>query len=451
MSLLVFAGAIGTLLTGLVEPPAADTQSAPVTTVAPTSPPTAGPVESEVSRRSRQLFIEAWELVRDQFYDPRLHAVDWSAIRAELEPKAAAARGRAAMSGVINDALGRLAASHTHHYTVDQREYYELLDVFYPEGIPRDVDLDLAGGPITYTGIGLAAKQIEGRWFAYDVYTGGPADLAGIHTGDELVAVEGSGGLLGPLGTVRRGWGDISPFRGRAGVPTTVIVQRTDDNASRSNITVTPERIQPRTMFLRALRQSARVLERNGHRLAYVRIRSYANPDYQQALEELLRTRFVGCEGLILDLRGGWGGAKPEYLGAFNPTGVAMDWRGRDDDDWRRGSAPWTGPLVVLIDEGTRSGKEVLAKGLQSHKRARLVGSPTAGAVLGGRPFILSDESLLLLAVSDVRVDGVRLEGVGVAPDVAVARIIPYSDGRDEQLDAGVRELLTMVEGRVTP
>jgi carboxyl-terminal processing protease len=47
--------------------------------------------------------------------------------------------------------------------------------------------------------------------------------------------------------------------------------------------------------------------------------------------------------------------------------------------------------------------------------------------------------------VSDVKVDGVRLEGVGVAPDVEAKRDLAYCNGQDEQLDAGIAELITVV------
>ena len=72
------------------------------------------------------------------------------------------------------------------------------------------------------------------------------------------------------------------------------------------------------------------------------------------------------------------------------------------------------------------------------------MGERTAGAVLAGKPTILSDQSLLYVAVSDVLVDGQRLEGVGVEPDVTVARKLPYCAGRDEQLDAAVAEAAKM-------
>ena len=84
------------------------------------------------------------------------------------------------------------------------------------------------------------------------------------------------------------------------------------------------------------------------------------------------------------------------------------------------------------------SGKEVVAFAVKSRRLGTLVGERTAGAVLGGRPFLLSDRSLLYLATLDVEVNGVRLEGVGVQPDIWVQDDLPYAGGRDPQLDAAV-------------
>ena len=69
----------------------------------------------------------------------------------------------------------------------------------------------------------------------------------------------------------------------------------------------------------------------------------------------------------------------------------------------------------------------------------------TSGAVVGGRPFLLSDHSLLYLAVVDVMVDGVRLEGVGVTPDLVVEQPLEYTQGDDAQLDAAVEHLANVI------
>ena len=74
----------------------------------------------------------------------------------------------------------------------------------------------------------------------------------------------------------------------------------------------------------------------------------------------------------------------------------------------------------------------------QTEVDGELVGERTAGFVVGGRPFLLSDGSLLYLAVMDVEVNGQRLEGVGVAPDVEVPDQLDLAAGADPQLERAV-------------
>ena len=113
----------------------------------------------------------------------------------------------------------------------------------------------------------------------------------------------------------------------------------------------------------------------------------------------------------------------------------------------------WRKPVVGIIDGGSRSGIEILAHGLK-RAGAPLVGTKTAGDVLAGRAFRLRDNSLLELAVLDVRVDGVRLENNGVTPDVEVPFTLPYADGADPQFDRAVDEMADLIrdaKARVGP
>ena len=95
----------------------------------------------------------------------------------------------------------------------------------------------------------------------------------------------------------------------------------------------------------------------------------------------------------------------------------------------------------MLINGGTRSGKEILAYGFREYEVGELIGSRTAGAVLAGRAYLLSDDSLVLVAVADVLVDDRRLEGVGVMPTIPVPFLLPYAQGRDPQLERAVEVL----------
>jgi C-terminal processing protease CtpA/Prc len=62
-------------------------------------------------------FDLVWELVRDRFYDPSLHGLDWQGAKARYRPQAIAAHTREDGAAAINAMLGELGASHTHYYT----------------------------------------------------------------------------------------------------------------------------------------------------------------------------------------------------------------------------------------------------------------------------------------------------------------------------------------------
>jgi carboxyl-terminal processing protease len=95
----------------------------------------------------------------------------------------------------------------------------------------------------------------------------------------------------------------------------------------------------------------------------------------------------------------------------------------------------------MLVNERSRSGKEVLAYGFEKYGLGAVIGSRTSGAVLAATAFLMSNGDLLLLAVDDVRVDGQRLEGIGVDPTIAVPFDSRYSAGHDPQLDRAISVL----------
>lgn len=380
------------------------------------------------------VFDEAWVLVRENFYDPDLHGVDWRAVHDELLPLAERADSAGALSAVIHNALGRLGASHTHHYHPGEASFYELLDIFNPDGLDPGEHSLLPAGPVTYVGIGIATREIGGRVFVAEVYATGPADRAGLLVGDEIVGVAGEP------------WRGVLSFAGREGEPTEIAIRREGPDAPERVVSVRPARIQPRESFLADTNASARIVEHDARRVASIRVLSYAHPDYHDAVMQHIQTDFADADALVLDIRGGWGGANTEYLAMRNPLVPEFEMRPRGKD-WVSFLPAWRKPMVLLVDGGTRSGKELLAYALKEHHAATLVGARTAGAVLGGRPYILADGSVLYLAVADARVDGVRLEGVGVEPDVAVESTLEYSGGVDAQWEAAVARAAAESEG----
>jgi tricorn protease len=61
----------------------------------------------------RQMFIDAWRLERDYFYDPGMHGVDWDGVRAKYLPLVDRVTTRDELSDLIGLAVGELSALHT--------------------------------------------------------------------------------------------------------------------------------------------------------------------------------------------------------------------------------------------------------------------------------------------------------------------------------------------------
>jgi carboxyl-terminal processing protease len=84
--------------------------------------------------------------------------------------------------------------------------------------------------------------------------------------------------------------------------------------------------------------------------------------------------------------------------------------------------ARFRGPVVLLTGARTASAAEVFAASLREAGRARVVGEPTCGCVLGIRErHPLPDGGVLDISEMDYHTaGGVRLEGLGLRPDVSV-------------------------------
>src|SRR5215468_10175236 len=368
-------------------------------------------------------FDEVWRIVQDRFYDRTLHGLDWKAIGDKYRPLAAAATTEREREAVINRMLSELHASHTGYYTPEDTAYYDLADIFAP-GLRRQLKSAFPDGKVAYTGIGIFTRSIDGRTFVSGVLNGLPADKAGLLVGDELIAADGAP------------FEPVESFADKGGRKVTLTIRRTRD-ADPQRLTVVPERIEPNDAFLRAMRAGTRVIEHGGARIGYIHVWSYARNAYQELLAEQISTGpLKDVDALIWDLRDGWGGAVPDYLDIFNARAPTMVMTERDGDKSVI-NAKWRKPAAVLINGGTRSGKEVLAYGFKKYGYGPLIGTRSAGALLAARAFLL-DGGLLLLPVADVTVDGERLEGTGVSPTIEVPFDIPYAAGADPQLERAV-------------
>jgi carboxyl-terminal processing protease len=386
------------------------------------------PGVSQTSSSQVEVFEQVWETVNDNFFDPDFNGVDWEQIRTKYAPLAAKTRSTEELAVVINQMLGELETSHTYFYTQAEPAYYQIAGIFR-EYILKDLKQYLPDGKLQYTGIGIYTEDIDGQTFIKAILEGSAAAEAGLQVGDRILSVDG------------QPFQPIESFAGKAGETVEFQILRQQE-ASPQAIAVVPQNFNPATMFLDAMKDSVEIIERDGQKIGYIHIWSYADPIYQEQLEtELVYDRLKDADGLVWDLRDGWGGAIPTYLNIFTAPTPTVTSVFRDGVKRPR-NYQWQKPVVMLVNQGSRSGKEILAYGFRKYNVGQIVGSTTAGAVVAGSPFIMKDGSLLYLAVADVYVDGKRLEGKGVIPDIAVPFSIPYAQGNDPQKEKAIETVL---------
>ena len=350
---------------------------------------------------------EVATVVRDNFMDPE-RGQAWAEGHVDY---AADVRNAGSFAVRTNEVLAELETSHTRYYPRGSAGYWGLMAIF--------ADF-LEVGSVEYVSIGA---DVDNRDFVRRVLAGGPADEARLLRGDRIMKV-GDGSLA-----------RIDPFADQAGVQIEILVERGPKR--RAKLRVTPRRINPKEEWIEAQRQGARLISREDVKVGYVPLYWCVGEEVTELMRELIAERFADADAMILDFRDGWGGCNPDFLNFFNTVPPVLTLIDREGE--RRSSDPqWRKPLYILINGGTRSGKEVVAYAVQREMLGVLVGERTAGFVVGGRPFLLSDGSVLYLAVMDVEVDGQRLEGVGVAPDVEVPDRLDLAAGADPQLERAV-------------
>jgi carboxyl-terminal processing protease len=370
------------------------------------------------------VFEEVWRTVYEHYYDPTFHGLDWTAVGEKYRPLAAAAGSDAERSAVFNRMLSELGASHTGYYTASDPAYYQLLDIF-SGALRQPLRRLFPDGQVSYPGIGIFTKSLDGKTFISGVLSGLAASKAGLRVGDEIIAADG-----GPFQPIKS-------FAPKVGQEVTLTIRRRSD-APAEDVIVVPEQVHPNKAFLKAMEESVRIIDTNGVKIGYIHVWSYAGAQYQQLLErELSSGKLKDADALVWDLRDGWGGAEAEYLHLFGGRAPMTTLINRDGNH-SLANVTWRKPVAMLVNGGTRSGKEILAHGFKEYGIGEVIGSRTAGAVLAGRAYLLSDGSLLLLAVADVLVDGRRLEGAGVTPTIPVPFPLAYAQGKDPQLDRAV-------------
>lgn len=382
--------------------------------------------------RYRRTFEQAWRLVLEKHYDPTLGCVDWPAARLRHGEALAKTRDQTEAFGVINEMLGELGQSHVKLFSggsdeavgptsVDLRTRWiqgKLVVVEAAEDAPVKPGAVLSS--VNGTAIDELSKRAEQR-------TDRAAEFAGLVA--RLAAAKLSCGRAGETRTIT--------LDGEPESRTLTCIADPSETMSLGNLTDVPTRVDHRMVE----GTTVGVLAFNVWMLPML-------PKIQAALADL---RSQGMTALVLDLRGNPGGVGPmsvsvarSLLGAPGSLGKLEMREFTQEFNVSPGPNPFTGPLALLVDEGTASTSEIFAAGMRDLERVSIYGSgPSAGAALPSLIEQLDGGALFQYVVGDYHSPkGVLVEGRGVVPDHIVPETAAdFAAGKDPVLEAAVAAL----------
>ena len=371
-------------------------------------------LEARADEAALRTFDVCWSRIKGGFYDRDLHGLDWQEVRERYRPLAAAAVGVDETTEVLTAMIAELEASHC---TILDGDVYEAMLS------------ELAGRRSRTCGVMLEEAR-EGELFVRALYEGGPGEDAGLKLGDRVIWVDGEEPLESDR-VVDAGYDPALPgldlfFLDAQGDGLSLRVESGPDGQDARFVRVVPREMSS----LDAAKASMTVFRVGGKRIGRVHA-WFCSRGIDTLIHSALRGPFADCDAVIVDLRGrgGYSDIADKIAGLFR------------ERPGRRGTVrhpAWTKPVVFLIDERTRSAKELLSYQIRKHGIGKLVGERTEGAVLGAGFYPLPNGTVLELAIMDVPVDGVRLEGVGVEPDVRQPFDYVYANGQDPILRRGL-------------
>jgi tricorn protease len=148
-------------------------------------------------------------------------------------------------------------------------------------------------------------------------------------------------------------------------------------------------------------------------------------------------------KALVIDQRfNGGGGIEQELLAILSGRQYQYT-MGRDAGFRQPRPANFYGPMVVMQNERSGSNAEMVPAGFRALGLGKVIGVPTAAAVIGTGSYTLLDGSTIRTPGTGVwTVDGENMENWGVPPDVYVDNLPgDFLKGRDAQLEKAVEVL----------
>ncbi|MGB2761987.1 MAG: S41 family peptidase [Minisyncoccales bacterium] len=272
---------------------------------------------------------------------------------------------------------------------------------------------------------------------------GTPAQKAGLRPGDKIIKID-------DISTVDIAIDEaVKLIRGQKGTEVSLTIYR-EDWGETKEIKIVRGIIEIPSLSWELISSSK---ERQDD-IAYIKLYQFsekASYDFKTASREILDS---SAERIILDLRNNPGGyltVAQDITGWFLEKGQIVtieDFGEEKEQKLYKAKGPekfLSYPIVVLINEGSASGSEILAGALRDNRGIKLIGEKSFGKGTVQELEYLSEGSLKITIANWLTPKGEVLTDRGLEPDIKVEMTLEdYEQGKDPQLEKAVEILKEM-------
>jgi tricorn protease len=376
----------------------------------------------------RQMFVDAWRLERDYFYDRNLHNVDYEGLLERHRPFVDRVSDRDELSDLIAHLVGELSALHT----------------FVRGGDLRRGEDNVAPGSL---GARLARDEAAGGYRIAHIYRTDPEypercsplarPMTGVGEGDVITAINGTPTLsvADPSLLLRNTAGEqvLLEIRPASGGPAFKSIVYPLTSGAESDLRYAEWEYTRRLEVEKAGKGD----------IGYLHLRAMGGNNYTEWVKNFYP--IFNRKGLIIDVRHNRGGNIDSWILEKLMRRAWFYWQGRVGNPTWNMQYAFRGHMVVLCDEFTASDGEAFSEGFRRLGLGRIIGTRT----WGGEIWLSSSNLLVDRGIASAAETGVYgpegewlIEGHGVDPDMVVDNL-PHVTflGKDAQLEAAVKYL----------
>ncbi len=376
----------------------------------------------------KQIYDESWRQMRDFFYVPNMHGVNWPAMKGKYAVMLPFVNDRNDLNYLIGELIGELNIGHAYVSGGDRK-------------MPEKINTGLLGAKLVKDGSGYVKVDKILRGENWSASGRSPLTELGVNVneGDFILAVNGKD----LKNTV-----DIYDYLiNTAGQQVELTVNTTADYKGSRKVIVQPVRSEANLYYYSWVQDNIRkVSEATQGQVGYIHI-----PDMSvEGLNEFAKYFYPQLEkkALIIDDRGNGGGnVSPMILERLQREVTRANMSRNVEKTSHTPRQMMLGPKVMLIDHYSASDGDLFPYGFKKHGLGKTVGTRTWGGVVGIRgslPFVDGgDLRKPEFASYSSEESQWIIEGRGVEPDIYVEND-PAREymGIDDQLNKAIEVIL---------